>query len=57
MVVNERLRASIEIEPGTAAFYDHVITALEEEGLPFMLGGAFAHEVYTDIGGRTKDLE
>ena len=57
MVVNERLRASIDVGPSTAAFYDHVISALEEERLPFMLGGAFAYEVYTDIGGRTKDLD
>jgi hypothetical protein len=57
MVVNERLRASIDVAPTTAAFYDHVITALEEERVPFMLGGAFAYEVYTDIGGRTKDLD
>ena len=57
MVVNERLRASIDVAPRTAAFYEHVITALEEEGVPFMLGGAFAFEVYTDIGGRTKDLD
>src|SRR5437763_1011088 len=57
MVVNERLRASIDVAPSTAAFYDHVISALEEERLPFMLGGAFAFEVYTDIGGQTKDLD
>jgi putative nucleotidyltransferase-like protein len=57
MVVNERLRASIDVAPRTAAFYEHVISALEGEGLPFMLGGAFAFEVYTDIGGRTKDLD
>lgn len=57
MVVNERLRASIDVAPTTAAFYDHVISALDEEQIPFMLGGAFAYEVYTDIGGRTKDLD
>jgi hypothetical protein len=57
MVVNERTRASIDVAPRTAAFYDHVITALEDEQIPFMLGGAFAYEVYTDIGGRTKDLD
>jgi len=57
MVVNDRLRASIDVSPRTAAFYDAVITALEEERLPFMLGGAFAFEVYTDIGGQTKDLD
>ena len=57
MVVNERLRASIDVAPRTAAFYEHVIMAFEEEGVPFMLGGAFAFEVYTDIGGRTKDLD
>ncbi|TME34564.1 MAG: nucleotidyltransferase family protein [Chloroflexi bacterium] len=57
MVVNDRLRANIDVSPRTAAFYDAVITALEEERLPFMLGGAFAFEVYTDIGGQTKDLD
>src|ERR1700756_3669217 len=57
MVVNERLRASIDVAPTTAAFYEDVISALEQEEIPFMLGGAFAYEVYTDIGGRTKDLD
>src|SRR2546430_2579430 len=58
MVVNERLHGSIDVSPRTAAFYDAVITALEEERLPFMLGGAFAFEVYTDIGGgRTRSSD
>jgi hypothetical protein len=57
MAIYERLHASIDVDPTTAAFYEHVITALEEERLPFMLGGAFAYEVYTDIGGWTKDLD
>jgi hypothetical protein len=57
MVVNDRLKASIDVKPRTAAFYTHVIEALEEKEIPFMLGGAFAFEVYTDIGGRTKDLD
>jgi Uncharacterised nucleotidyltransferase len=57
MVVNDRLKASIDVKPRTAAFYAHVIEALEEADIPFMLGGAFAFEVYTDIGGRTKDLD
>jgi hypothetical protein len=57
MVVNDRLKASIDVKPRTAAFYSHVIEALEEEEISFLLGGAFAFEVYTDIGGRTKDLD
>jgi hypothetical protein len=57
MAINERFRASIDLSPQTAAFYAHVIEALEQAGIPFMLGGAFAFEVFTDIGGRTKDLD
>jgi hypothetical protein len=57
MVVNERLRASIDVAPRTAAFYAKVLDALTEAGVEFLLGGAFAYEVYTDIGGRTKDLD
>jgi hypothetical protein len=57
MVVNERLRASIDVAPRTAAFYANVLDALDEAGIEYLLGGAFAFEVYTDIGGRTKDLD
>jgi hypothetical protein len=57
MVVTDRLKASIDVRPRTAGFYSHVMQALEEEEIPFMLGGAFAFEVYTDIGGPTKDLD
>ena len=57
MVVNERLRASIDVAPRTAAFYAKVLDALTEADVEFLLGGAFAYEVYTDIGGRTKDLD
>lgn len=57
MAVNERFRARIDVSPGTAAFYAHVVEALDEANVPFLLGGAFAYEVYTDIGGRTKDLD
>lgn len=57
MVVNERFQASISLAPRTAAFYGHVIDVFEEHEIPFLLGGAFAFEVYTDIGGRTKDLD
>jgi Uncharacterised nucleotidyltransferase len=57
MVVNDRLRASIDVSPRTATFYARVLDALDEAGIEYLLGGAFAFEVYTDIGGRTKDMD
>lgn len=57
MVINERLRARIDVTPRTAAFYTSVLDGLDDAGVEYMLGGAFAFEVYTDIGGRTKDLD
>jgi hypothetical protein len=57
VVLTERIKASIEIAPRAATFFGRVMDGLAEAEVPFMIGGAFAFEVYTDIGGRTKDLD
>jgi hypothetical protein len=46
-----------DLLPDTAAFYRDVMETLLNARIPFLLGGAYAFEVYTDIGGRTKDLD
>jgi len=38
-------------------FYQRVISALQEAGVPFLVGGAFAFVRYTGIGRDTKDLD
>jgi hypothetical protein len=47
----------LDLDPRTAAFYSDVIAAFSEAGIDFLIGGAYAFEVYTDIGNRTKDLD
>lgn len=47
----------MELPPETASFYREVLEGLADAEIPFLIGGAFAVEVYTDIGGRTKDLD
>jgi hypothetical protein len=46
-----------EIPPGTLAFYRRVLQALDEGGVPFLVGGAYAFNIYTSIARRTKDLD
>lgn len=43
--------------PGTAQVYETAIEALEEDGVPFMLGGAIAFNAYSGIWRDTKDLD
>jgi hypothetical protein len=38
-------------------FYRDAVTALQETGMPFLIGGAFALESYTGLVRRTKDLD
>jgi hypothetical protein len=38
-------------------FYREAVTALQETGVPFLIGGAFALESYTGLVRRTKDLD
>ncbi|HEU4406418.1 MAG TPA: nucleotidyltransferase family protein [Polyangiaceae bacterium] len=44
-------------EGQTAQFYARAMQALDEAGVPFLVGGAFAHWYYTHICRPTKDLD
>jgi hypothetical protein len=46
-----------EVRPETAAFYRRALQALADAGVPFLVGGAFAHACFTGIRRSTKDLD
>jgi hypothetical protein len=46
-----------EIAPDTAAFYRRALHLLVDAGIPFLVGGAFAHACFTGIRRSTKDLD
>lgn len=46
-----------EVLPETAAFYRRALAVLANAGVPFLVGGAFAHACYTGIRRSTKDLD
>ncbi|MBE7368661.1 nucleotidyltransferase [Ramlibacter pallidus] len=46
-----------EVAPDTAAFYRRALQVLTDAGVPFLVGGAFAHACYTGIRRSTKDLD
>ena len=58
-MVNAVPPASLEIEvrPETADFYRHALRSLADAGIPFLVGGAFAHACFTGICRSTKDLD
>jgi hypothetical protein len=43
--------------PVARAFYVEALTELAESGIPFLVGGAFAFEHYTQIERYTKDID
>jgi len=45
------------LDPETRAFYSRSLTSLEQAGVPFLVGGAYAFERYTGIARHTKDLD
>ncbi len=49
--------APVELSPGTRNFYVRTLTALNEEGVPFLVGGAFALAKHAGIERHTKDLD
>jgi hypothetical protein len=51
------LRAAAEPEPSTAAFYRQVLDILNDSGVPFLVGGAYAFNRYTGINRHTRDLD
>lgn len=46
-----------EVAPETAAFYSRALRVLVDAGVPFLVGGAFAHACFTGIRRSTKDLD
>jgi hypothetical protein len=42
------------IDPVARAFYRDVMIRLEERGIPFLVGGAYAFERYTGIARHTR---
>jgi hypothetical protein len=46
-----------EVAPHTAAFYRRALQVLVDAGVPFLVGGAFAHACFTGIRRSTKDLD
>jgi len=53
------LEPSIEadVPPQTAEFYRRALRTLVDDGVPFLVGGAFAHACFTGIRRATKDLD
>jgi hypothetical protein len=45
------------LDPGISAFYRRAIDILEQAGLPFLIGGAYALQYYTGITRHTKDFD
>jgi hypothetical protein len=45
------------LDPVSRAFYRRVMHRLEEQAIPFLVGGAYAFERYTGIGRHTKDFD
>jgi hypothetical protein len=45
------------LDLGTRAFYSEALRTLNESGVPFLVGGAYAFERYTGIARHTKDLD
>ena len=46
-----------ELDKDTIDFYLRTMDALDGAGIGFLVGGAWAFEAHTGIGGRTKDLD
>lgn len=46
-----------EVDPVTGEFYRRALQALVVAGVPFLVGGAFAHACFTGIRRSTKDLD
>lgn len=47
----------LDTDPASAAFYRNVLETLNAEGVPFLVGGAFAFACFTGIQRNTKDLD
>jgi len=50
-------RAGTGLDPASRDFYRRVMARLQVEGIPFLVGGAYAFERYTGIARHTKDFD
>src|SRR4051794_30469719 len=57
IITVEKEKNSDGLDPECAAFYSDAMQLLEENGVPFLLGGAYAVCVYTGIARHTKDVD
>jgi hypothetical protein len=53
----QQARTARAPDPETVRFYRHVLRALDDGGVQFLVGGAYAFEQYTGITRHTKDLD
>ena len=53
----ESNRSTTGLPAETAAFYRRMVAALQEVGVPFLVGGAYAFGRYTGIVRHTKDFD
>ena len=56
-LIDRPARPEQHLDPETLAFYCRALTRLQEAGVPFLVGGAYAFERYTGIARHTKDLD
>lgn len=56
-LIEQPARPEQHLDPETRAFYRRALTRLQEAGVPFLVGGAYAFERYTGIARHTKDLD
>src|SRR5690242_12227556 len=45
------------LSPEVRAFYVRTLTSLNESGIPFLVGGAYALQRYTGVERHTKDFD
>jgi hypothetical protein len=56
-LIDRPARTEQILDPETQTFYCRALTRLQEAGVPFLVGGAYAFERYTGIARHTKDLD
>jgi hypothetical protein len=55
--MNGRSIPRVELEQEVRTFYTRTLRALNTAGIPYLVGGAYALQRYTDIERHTKDFD
>lgn len=55
--LESRVAIADRIDPGSREFYRKAIMTLQDAGIPLLVGGAFAFELYTGVSRYTKDFD